>query len=324
MALTVASTRMTLAEAQRAEGWDPGSLGELQKNYSIIDTIPWYPTTHGLMNRQVQADRLPAGAFSMINGAIPTGSGGKSVIEEPVKLFQMESQVDERLFQGVTPEQARAIRDSEDEMAMEGVLSGFEGAIINGNDGSAPDSLRGWEARRPALATGLCIGCGATGSGTLESAYMVQVGRKGFHFAYPSNSGRPGIKTTDKGLQRVASPDGTGDFYAWCRLIEVWGAMVLRDNRSLIRFANIDSTSATNTLTADRIITGRNQLPGMGTDAFVFVSRNVKTQLDQAAYNKTNLAITIGQLDGYGAVTMVGGVPVKLSEAILDDESTVS
>lgn len=322
MALLTAYTKYTLAQAQKAEGWDSGSLGELQKLYSIIDEVPWFPTTHGLTNKQVQASRLASGAFVTINGSISTGASDTAVIEEPVKLYQMESQVDERLMQGTTPEQARAIRDSEDEMNMMGVLGGFEGAVINGNDGSAPDSLRGWELRRPSIGT-YCLSCSATGSGTLESAWLLQVGKRGFHFAYPGGT-RPGLTTRDKGLQRVSSADGAGDYYAWCRLFEVWGAMVLRDNRAMIRYANIDSTSATNTLTADRVIQGRNLLPDMGSDAVLFVSRNVKTQLDQAAYNKTNLAITTSELPGYGAVTMVGGVPVRLSEAILDDESTVS
>lgn len=322
MALLTAYTKYTLAQAQKAEGWDSGSLGELQKLYSILDEVPWFPTTHGLTNKQVQAARLAAGSFVTINGSIATGASDTAVIEEPVKLYQMESQVDERLMQGVTPEQARAIRDSQDEMNMMGVLGGFEGAIINGNDGSSPDSLRGWELRRPSLGT-YCIGCGASGSGTLQSAYLIQVGKRGFHFAYPGGT-RPGLTSRDKGLQRVTSADSNGDFYAWCRLFEVWGAMVLRDNRALIRFANIDPASSSNTVTPDRVIAGRNKLPDMGQDAVLFVSRDVKTTLDQAAYNKTNLAITTSELPGYGAITMVGGVPVRLSEAILTDESTVS
>jgi hypothetical protein len=319
MALITAYNNVTLAEAQRSVGWDPGSLGELQRRYAFTDNVPWYPTNRGLTNRQVQADRLPSITAGKLNGSIGTGAGGRSVIEEPVKLYQLESHVDERLLKGMTAEQAQATRDSEDEMIMEGCLGGVEGKVIYGNDGSSPDDLRGLALRRPSIGT-YCLNMGGTASGSMCSAWLIELGRKGFHFGYPPGT-VPGLTSEDKGLQRVASVDGAGDYYAWCRLYEFWGAVILRDNRALIRIANIGSATP---LTADKVIEGRNILPGMGRDAALFVNRSTKTAIDKAAYNKTNLSITTAELPGYGAVSYIGGVPVLLSEAILDTDTTVS
>jgi hypothetical protein len=320
MALITSYNKVTLAEAQRSEGYDPGSLGELARDNAFLDNIPFYPTNKGLYNKQVQADRLGAGAFGAINGSIPTGASGTSTIEEPVKLFNMESQVDVRLLQGLTPEQARATRDSQDEMNMAGVLDGAEDAIVSGNDGSTPDSLRGLMLRRASLSA-FCLSMGGSTSGSMSSAFLIQIGRRGFHFAYPPGT-KPGVTSTDKGEQKVTSADGNGSFYAWCRLFEFWCALVLRDNRALIRIPNIDTS--TYKLTADKVITARNVLPSQGRDSILFVNRTVKTYLDLAAYNKTNAAVGFKDIEGYGAVTHVGGTPVALSDAITFTETTVS
>jgi hypothetical protein len=320
MALLTSCNKVTLAEAQRSEGYDPGSLGELARDNAFLDNIPMFPTNKGMHNKQVQADRLGAGAFGSLNSAIPGGASGTSTIEEPVKLFNMESKVDARLLAGLMPEQARSTRDSQDEMNMAGVLDGVEDALVAGNDGSSPDSIRGLMLRRATLGSH-CLNMGGSTSGGMASAFLIQMGKRGFYLAYPPGT-KPGLTSKDMSLQRVASEDGLGDYYAWCRLFEFWAAMVLRDNRALIRIANIDT--GTYKLTADKVIEARNKLPSMGRDAILFVNRTVKTYLDLAAYNKVNVAVGFKDIEGYGSVTHVGGVPVALSDALPFTDVTVA
>lgn len=316
MALITQNSRYTLAEATKAAGYDAGSLGELQKAHGILDELPFFPNTHGLKNRQVQAVALPNMSAGMINGAIASGQGRAEPIEEPTKLYELESIVDTRLLQGV--DNPTEVRDSQDEMVMEGCLQGAESKIIFGNDLTTPDDIRGLAARRPSLGT-YCLGMGGSGS-TLSSAYLVMPGKKGLYLGYPGGT-RPGISSQDMGKQRVTAASGSGQHWAWIRLYQFFASMILRDPRALIRLANIDSSHA---ITADKILEARGLTPLMGSGCVLFVNRDVQVQIDKAAYNKTNLEFSLGEVEGYGVITRVGGMPVRMSDALTASESTVS
>lgn len=319
MALVSIYNKSTMLEAQRAEGYDVGSMGEFARNHALIDNIPFFVANKGDHNRQVQVDRLPTPSWGQLNGSIATGAGGRSSIDEPVKFMQLESQVDVRQMQAMAPEIARAYRDSEDEIIMEACMAGAESALFYGNDGSSPDTIRGFSQRRASLGT-YCIGAGGSTSGSMMSAYLIQPGKLGVHFIYSPGS-QPGIRNQDMGKQRVASADGNGDFYAFCRLFEFWGGIVIRDNRSLVRFPNIISGHP---LTANLVIQALNNMRNGGAGSILVVPREVKTELDQAVLDKSNAAVSFSEIEGYGRVTHVVGVPIALSDDLLSNEATVS
>lgn len=315
---------MTLAEANKRAGYDDAAsmLGEMSQMIDILKVMPWKPSTHGTFNRQFQASRLGTGSFATANAPISTISSSGDVIEEPVKLYEGESQVDERVLKGA--EDPMAVRDSEDIMNLEGAFQDWAYNLFYGNEGSAPDNFRSFSRRRASLGT-YCIGNSGTGS-DLTSAWILELSPNALHLAYPMNSGTPGFTNEDRGRQRVTAPTGSGDMYAWCRLYEIWAAIVLRNERALIRFANIETEGTSNVFDVDKFLRNvKNQLASVGKNAFMFVNRTLKGQIDADAYGDIkNGSLTVRDVEGFGPITYVTGIPVLMHEGIPDTESALT
>jgi len=314
---------MNLAEAMKRENYPDaaGLLGELQKNNEFLDHCPWFPATHGTYNEQTQATRLGKGAFSKANSAIPVISSGTSTIQEPVKMYEGESIVDDRILR--TARFPERVRDSEDILSLEGAFQDWVKNVFYGNEGTEPDNFRSLARRRASLGT-YCVSAGGSGGDT-TSAWIIEFGRSAFHLAYPPGDGSPGLKNIDKGLQRVNAPDGTGQMYAWVRYYAIEGALVLRNERCLLRYANIEISGTSNTFDFKTFATLRNKLQSVGRNAVVFMNRDLKGQMEAVAYGDVkNGALTIRDIQGMGPVTYIMGIPIALAECITSTETAVT
>lgn len=315
---------MTLAEANKRAGYDDAAsvLGELQKQIDVLDLMVWKPSTHGEYNKQFQATRLGTGSFAKANAPLTTISSSGDIIPEPVKLYEGESQVDERVLKGT--QDPYAVRDSEDMMNLEGAFQDWAFNLFYANEGDTPDAFKSLARRRASLST-YCKGAGGTGS-DLTSAWTLEISPAGLHLAYPKNSGTPGFKNEDRGRQRVTAPTGTGQLYAWCRLYEIWAALVLRNERALIRYCNIESAGTSNIFSiSDYIRYVKNNLASGGRNAYCFVNRTLKGQIESQAYTDVkNGALQVKDIEGYGPVTFIAGVPLRMHEGITDTESALT
>jgi hypothetical protein len=239
---------------------------------------------------------------------------------EPVKLYEGDSPVDERLLASST--NAMKVRDSEDALNLEGLIQGWINKLLYNNEADAPDGFKSLSRRRPKLDT-YCKGGGGTGA-DLTSMYLIEYGPAGFYLAYPEGSGTPGIKNEDRGRVYVAAPTGTGNYWAWVRHYEIWSALVLRDERALLRYANIESAGSSNIFTPATFITLKNKLPSMGTNAVAYANRTLKAQIEADAYNKSNAAYSVSDIEGFGPITRVSGVPIRVLEGLLDTETALT
>lgn len=97
------------------------------------------------------------------------------------------------------------------------------------------------------------------------------------------------------------------------------GGMEIKAAKALLRLANIEST-----LSTDNFIKMKNQLPNVGRDAMGFANRTVHALIETNAYNKTNMAFSLRDIEGFGPVTMIVGIPIMMMDAITDEEAVVS
>lgn len=324
MSAVSAYAQMTLAEANKRAGYDDAAsvLGEISQMIDVLDVMLWKPSTHGTYNKQFQATRLGTGSFSTANSAIPTISSTGDYVEEPVKLYEGESQVDDRILRGTMD--PRAVRDSEDVMNLEGAFQDWAYNLFYGSEGSDPDNFRSFDRRRNAIGT-YCIDAGGSGS-DLTSMWVTEISPSGLYLAYPSTSGTPGMQNRPKGLQRVDSPDGSGQMYAWCRLYEIWAAIVIRNERALIRYANIETSGASNLFSVtDFVKYVKNRLQSVGRNAVSFCNRTLKGQIEAQAYTDTkNGALTVRDIESYGPMTFIAGIPLRMHEGITDAETELT
>lgn len=328
MATILANAALTWAEVVKRAGFDDDAavLGEIAQMNEFWDECPMYPSTHGLYNKQLQAKRLGKGAFSKAYGPTTDISSQADEITEPVKLYEGDSNVDDRVFKGVMPGGAYALRDGEDALNLEGMMQDLTYLLVYNNEGDAPDGWKGFWRRRATLSTAQPFntwGLGGSGS-DVTSMLLVEFSRRGFYLAYPAGSGTPGLKNEDRGLNKIPVPVGSGSYWAWVRHYELWAAMVLRDNRALHRLANIETGGASNIFDPAVFIKAKNWLPSVGRNAVAFCDRTLKAQVDNNAYAKTNVWMSIREVQNYGPITYIAGVPVRMMEALLDTETNIS
>lgn len=310
------SLQLNLLEANILEGYKDKTtyLAPVVKQNDFLQVAPWVASTDGNVNKVTQVTEIGKGAWSKIHSPI-TEIGAKSeVIVENLKLFEALSTVDERLLTG---KRKVKIRDARDVANLEGFTQSWLHELLYNTD--AKDGTLGLFARRAKLAAsgGKFNGvydAGGTASGSLTSALLVEFGDVGMQLVYEDGE-RPGITDEDKGEVFV---DG---YYALQRLFRIKGAIAIHKPESVIRIANIDPTKA---LDWKVFVKLRNKLPSMGRNAVLFVNRDVKSLLETYCLDKNNAQYSYGELQGYGQVARVMGIPVMMLEAIDSNEVVVA
>lgn len=322
MATIVANTPLTWAEVNKREGFDDAAavLGELMQLNEFLDEVPWRPSTHGIYNRQLQAKRLGKGGFSKVNGPVPTISSQADAFNEPVKMYEGDSPVDERILRGT--QDPYAVRDSEDALNFEGASQDWLTALVYNNEGDTPDGFKSLWRRRATLVAKRTWSGGGSGGDT-SSILLTEFSPNGLYLAYPENSAA-GLVNEDRGRHYIPAVIGTGNMWAWVRHYEIWAALVLRDDRALQRIANIETSGSSNIFDPAIFINAKNQLPRVGQMAVAFCNRTLKAQVDNNAYAKTNVWFSIREVQGYGPITQIAGIPIRMMEALIDTEATVA
>lgn len=323
MGVITQSQYMSLIEAQRREHFDDAAsvIGEAARVNQILQVLPWYPASHGTYNQFFMAGRLGKGAFSRMNGPMNVMSSSGGIVTEPVKLYDGESRVDERVLKGT--KNPTAVRDSEDAMNVEGAMQDWVTALFYSSSASNPDSFDGLAARRPSLGA-YAMGAGGTGS-DVTSMWLAEFSKKGMYMTYPENAGGPpAFNMEDRGRHLVRTPANDGDMWAWIRHIEIWSGFTLRDERALLRYANIESTGSSNIFSGTGFIQLKNRLPSRGANAVAFANRTVLGQMEVALFEKANLQLSISEVEGFGPVMRWSGIPVLLCESLVDTETAIS
>ncbi len=318
MSVIVSTQNMNIVEAHKRDGYTNKLefLLELAKRNDLLQFAPWYTSSDGSFHKSVKAVRLGKGQFTKINGAVPTISSTSDTVTDPITYYQADSIVDDTLLK--TAKDRVKVRDSEDVANTQGFLNDWLYQLIYNTD--AKDGLLGFAARRAAIDSKYTWSGGGS-SGSQSSLYLMQFGQQGFNFRYPEGT-KPGISTEDRGLNRVKTPDASGDMWAWIRHFEMIAGIEIKDERAMQRMANILVTAST--LSAATFIKMKNQLPDRGKDAVAFCNRTIHSIIENSAYEKSNMAYSIQDVEGFGPVTRFIGIPVMMMESILDTESVVS
>ena len=330
MAVLAQNKLLTLAEANKAAGnvETANLLADFQQRNAFLDEVPWFQTTHGSHTEELRAKKLEGGEFTEINSGIPQIGSSADILKETVKIYEGESVVDDRILQFA--DDPHKARDSYDTMNLEGIFQDFNKRILYPN---APDNTKAFKALTERKNTvggrqNFCYSAGGTGTG-LTSAWIFEFGKKGFHFIYGKHTS-PGLSNEDKGLHRIKAPDGNGDMYAWIRHYAINSGMMEYKSNAFMRIANIDPNSevtvdSPNYLKIrDIILKCKPFLPTpTGSNAVMFVSSSVYGQLEVQAYEKGNTLITIKEVENFGTLLRVAGIPVRPWDAISENESEV-
>lgn len=320
MAIKLASLALNLAEAQKREHYD-GSMAiiaELEKQCDLLKVAPWFPSSNGAYHTYVKAKKLGAGAYVDINGGIPNLSSQTDVETLMIADFEALSSIDDKLLK--TALYPQKVRDSEDKMNAVGFIQSWTEKLMYG-DGTNSAAFKGLAQLRPKLETNRVFNAGGSGS-TCTSAWLIEFGEHAFNFRYP-NASEPGLINEDRGLNKSEALDGNGKIFTWDRLFSMRAGVQIYDERAVLRMANIATTGTENHFDVDIAIKMKNALPHRGAGAVWFVNRTVLSQIESVLYSKANIWYSRDEIEGFGPVTTILGIPVMLWDDILDTEDAL-
>lgn len=270
---------------------------------------------------------LPAPTWTKINSGITPTRGDTQQVHEHIGMLEARSEIDERLFD-LAADPAK-LRENETRPFIEGIGQEFANTFVQGSRTSSPEEFDGLEARYASIDSTsdyqTVFNNGETTGSTNTSWYFIQWGETMVHLIYPKNSSTVGISEIPKGLEPVfESGSTTAKFYAWVTVFKLQAGLAIHDVRCVKRIANINSDRTdAQSLDENVVITAINEMPYNGRGAVGYVNRDVQTQLDIIAKDKTNVFYTPDGPFGRPQMTF-RGIPVHRLDAITSTESIIS
>ncbi|MDR2729524.1 MAG: hypothetical protein LBB81_01335 [Treponema sp.] len=325
MAILVQNRPYTLAEANKAAGnVETGNLLlDFQQRNAFLDEVPWFPTTHGSHTEELRAKHLEGGEFTEINVGIPAVGGSADILKEPVKIYEGESEVPDKILQFA--DDPYKARDTYDTINLEGIMQDFNKRILYARNPGDSKAFKALTERKDKVdPKNYVFSEGGTGTG-LTSVWLFEFGKKGFHFIYGKHTS-PGLSNTDRGMLNRPAPDNKGFHDVWVRQYAINAGIMEGTPRAFMRICNIavdpDAPNHFDPLTLILRCKPFLPTPGGGS-AVLFVPPSVYGQIEAAAWDKGNASITISEIENFGLVPRIVGIPVRPWDAISENESEV-
>ena len=330
---TLSSSYPTLVDVTKRLDPDgkPAIVAELlsQLNEPLAD-IPWIEGNLPTGHKTTVRTGIPAATWRQLNyGVLPTKST-TAQITDVCGMLETYSVIDKDLadLNGNTA----AFRLTEDTAFIEGMHQQFTQALFYSSVAANPERITGLSPRYSSLTAGNgtnIIDAGGTGS-TNTSIWLVVWGPNTIHGIYPKGS-KAGLTHEDV-TTAAPIPDGNGGLYQAYQTKYQWKCgLTVRDWRYAVRICNIDTSAGAGGLQGTTppnlyrlMVKAMNKIPSlkMGRPAF-YVNRAVKTWADIQAMEKTTLAFqSIIDAQGQPFLTF-RGVPVRLTDQLLNTEARV-
>lgn len=325
MATFLSPDHMTLSEALELQRWngDYSMLREMERKSNIMRILPWFETSDGDFHKGAKVTQLPKGKFGAINKPLPTGQAATTEYTERVGIFELKSDVDERILKGKSVEQAKRIREGRDRTYLMGFLQSFADVVVN-SDGSGEDAIKGIIPRRPKIDSKYCFDLGGS-SGNLGSILFLRPGEDGICLRYPSN-GAPNFNLEDLGRVNLLAYDKIGkvigDFPGYRTLARLFYTIDIPDDKAVIRVANVPTTTAMTDDNIDTLIDIVNDvLENSGEGYIAFAPKQIISQFQKYLKDKENINFSRREIEGMGKPTELLGIPF-FHEEFMDNAET--
>lgn len=318
-----AYTALTLAE--QANRIDPkGNMAKiaeiLTETNEILLDAPFLEANNTWAHTVVRRSNLPSGSWRNLNDGVTASSSQTNKVHEMTAMLEDYSISDKALVDSMpNPMQYRM---DQARAHIEGMGQTLAATIIYGNHETDPEKFTGLAPRMATLDNYYIISNG--GSTTLTSIFIVQWGPGKAYMIYPRGHRNLGIEHEDLGEDRVSGITSSTYFQAYVDHFKSYCGLAVEDPRCIARVCNIDVGTATYLFNEDKLIETLNNMPQAGRGASIYVNRAVKTQMEIALKDKTNVNFSVG--DGLGGVPVLQfrGLPVRLVDQILNSESAIS
>lgn len=304
----------------------------LKQTNELLEDMTWIEANNGTNHKTTIRSGLPSVTWRLLNYGVQPSKSRSVQIQDTCGMLEGYAEVDKALadLNGNTA----AFRMSEDQGFIQAMNHSLASKLVYGNTETDPEQIMGLAPRYSNLSAengeNIISGSGTGSDNT--SIWIVTWGPNTCHGIYPKGS-KAGLSHKDLG--EVTLEDAAGGYYQGYRTHYKWDCgLTLRDWRATARIANIDVSEL-----ADAGETGFDgaNLPNLLIKAYnkvlrymklgrtvIYCNNTVKTALDLIASNKTNTWFTTANGVNGMPINMFRGIPIRMVDAILDTESTVS
>jgi hypothetical protein len=295
----------------------------LNTSKDLVQDSVWLEANQLNSHVGTRRTRLPAGAFRQANQGIAGDASSTRQVTEPIARLEGHSKIDEAILD-VAPDKMLA-RSQEDLAFVEGLGQTLETTTFYGNIAQSEESFDGFATRSDYNANNLANVQNSGGSGSFTtSLYIVEWGPRMVHFVYPKAS-QAGLSTDDEGRRYVQDSSNTNKWlFMYVTKFCIQAGLFINDPRYVQRVCNIATTGSTGILNDNDIIAALNKMPkaGGGPTARIYANRNLKTQFDILAKDKTNVNYFTENVFGE-PMTIFRTVPIRLAEALTNAEVAI-
>lgn len=302
----------------------------LNDTNEILTDMTFLEANEGTKHTTTIRTGLPGVTWRLLNyGVAPTKSRTAQVTENTANL-EAYAQVDKLLAD--LHNNVADFRLSEDVAFLEAMNQEMATTTWYG-DSSSPEKFVGFAARYdvapvtddPDVLGYNVIEGGGSGSDN-TSIWLIVWGPNTVHGIFPEGT-TSGFQHQDQGEDRVV--DANGNYYQAYVSHYMWRiGLVVRDWRYVVRIANIDWSAAITATSAADLVTlmiraiERVRSISAGRAAF-YMRRELKTALRLQILDKTNMNLVFENVAGE-MVMSFDGIPVRISDALLNTEAVVS
>jgi len=301
----------------------------LADSNEILDDMPWVEGNQTSGHKTTIRTGFPAVAWRLFNAGVQPSKSTTKQITDSVGMLESYAEVDKALadLNGNTSD----FRLSEDVAFLESMNQEMASTVFYGNAGTDPEKFTGLAPRFDTPSAdpdivGFNILDGAGVGADNTSVWLIGWGPRSCHGIYPKGSSA-GLQFEDLGQQTLE--DAAGGKYEGYRSHYKWDAgLTLRDWKHVVRIANIDVSNLAGGSAADLIklmVRAFHRTPPgrSGVRYAFYASRVVHTALHIQAMEKTNVNLTLDNVEGK-PVTSLLGIPIRRVDAISDAESAVA
>lgn len=319
----------TLAELEEFyKGQPAGNIIELMNQTNdILDDVPWMESNQSDGHLTRIRTGLPEVYWRRLYQGTPPSKSQWSQVKEGCGILEalMELDVEETKLYA---DKLNAFRMSESKAFTEAMRQKVAKTLFYGDSNVTPDEFNGLSMRYPGKTSPHVVDAGGTGA-KCTSMWLVSWGAQTVHGLYPKGS-QGGFEHKDMGEYVTNDDNGRkfevlGDKYNWrCGL-------TVRDWRSVVRIANIDTTKLglsygeSGFVDLQKLtIMAKNMMPEMmRSKAIWYCNQDVMTALEMQAIDPKGVHLTYGEFFDSKGVPILHGRPVRQCDAIISTESAL-
>ena len=285
-------------------------FNRLRQRNDIMSHLQWKEASHKTYHRFLHRSSEPSGSFVALGEGISGSRSEVGVVIEPMGVLKDLSEIPEDIVR--VSQNPQQFRFDEDVAFLDGLAKKLVASIFYGSQASDPNAFNGLSTRYNLDSKFNVKDSG--GSGTMSAWIIQHSADDGVAVIYPAGSHSAGITMRDRGMQYVdQSASNNARVFSVFTEFEFAMGLAVMDHRAALRYANIDTSS--NTFTLTEFIDLCKEAWDLSTTR-AYVNRTVWGQVQAAALAQSGNSITYPE-DSLGRqATAIFGMPFHMVEQL--------